>query len=68
MNKLRIPPARGSCGKVRHYSPDEAERHRLAVEASDHAAGRLDGHVIIYWCECCDAFHVGHRAKRGDQP
>jgi hypothetical protein len=41
MSKLRIPARNSSCGKKRHYSPDDAERHRLSLEASDHAAGRL---------------------------
>jgi hypothetical protein len=61
--KLRIPARKNVCGKKRHYSPNDAERHRLAVVAADHAAGRLDGHVIIYWCESCEAFHVGHHAR-----
>jgi hypothetical protein len=61
VNRLRLKPRADACGKRRYYAPDEAERHRLSVEADDHAAGRLDGHVIIYWCDPCEAFHVGHR-------
>jgi hypothetical protein len=63
---LNIKPLDGSCGKVRHYSPDDAERHRQALEASDHAAGRLDGHVIVYWCDACAAFHVGHKLRANE--
>jgi hypothetical protein len=67
VNRLRLKP-RNVCGKKRHYDPDEAERHRRAVEAADRAAGRLDGHVITYWCDACSAFHIGHRNKRGGNP
>jgi hypothetical protein len=61
MRRLNIPPAAGSCGKARHYDPQSAEAHRLRLEEGDRAAGRLHGHVIIYWCDRCEAFHVGHR-------
>jgi hypothetical protein len=62
VNRLGIPPRPRSCGKARYYSPDDAEAHRRSLEASDHAAGRLHGQVIVYWCDACQAFHVGHRS------
>jgi hypothetical protein len=65
---LNIKPRADACGKRRHYSPDEAERHCRALEAADHAAGRLDGHVIVYWCDVCESFHVGHSNTRGGEP
>jgi len=67
MTRLNIPPAGDVCGKRRHYSPVEAQAHVKELEALDRSSGRtrLDQELHTYWCDRCEAFHVGHRQRKG---
>ena len=56
---LNIQPIR-ACGKKRHYSLDEAHRHRDQLAAHDRRLRPSLPPLAVYHCQQCDAFHVGH--------
>jgi hypothetical protein len=62
--KLNLAPRGTPCGKSRYYTPTDAERHRSALESLEHAHGRPAlnlGPLSVYWCDRCQAYHVGHK-------
>jgi len=61
---LNLKPITPVCGEVRHYDPDEAERARRELQARDLAQGKPAAAMHVYWCDQCQAFHVGHRVGR----
>jgi hypothetical protein len=62
--KLNLPPMGPVCGKVRHYSRDEAEKHLETLKRRKQASRSAGADALaIYWCRECQAYHVGHRAQ-----
>jgi len=52
------------CGKARHYTKTEAEAQRSALETREQTHGRPAlnlGPLNVYWCQGCQAYHVGHK-------
>jgi hypothetical protein len=49
-------------GKVCFLDTDQAERSRRGIVYKDARRGRLRPGVrlVCYWCEVCQAFHLGH--------
>jgi hypothetical protein len=64
---LNLPLAGSPCGKRRYYDPIAAGGVRDALEAWDRAHGqaRPDRELVVYYCDRCGAFHVGHKRKGG---
>lgn len=56
--------------KIRHTDQATAEAHRTALELYNARRGWIQpGRELgVYWCEVCQAFHVGHQAARPDVP
>jgi hypothetical protein len=62
--RLNLPHVSRVCGKVRHYIKAAADAHRAALERWDQVIGLTNrGTPVTYWCERCDAFHVGHKER-----
>ncbi|MGP0063051.1 MAG: hypothetical protein ACLQGP_05535 [Isosphaeraceae bacterium] len=62
--KLNIPLRGKPCGKARYYKRPEADGHCQALESWERSQGRPSlnlGPLNVYWCDRCDAWHVGHK-------
>jgi hypothetical protein len=59
ISKLKIRPLR-ACGKRRHYTIVEAERHRDQIAALERRLRPSSPPLTVYRCQQCDAYHVGH--------
>ncbi len=49
-----------ACGKKRHYTIAEAERHRDQLAPLERQRRPSSPMLKVYHCSHCDAFHVGH--------
>jgi hypothetical protein len=54
------------CAKIRHDTREGAERQRAQLERRDQRRGApfRPGHLNVYHCPACEAWHVGHSRKR----
>jgi hypothetical protein len=60
---LKLPLRSPVCGKVRHYTKAEAQAHLEMLKRCKQARGvRGYGELVVYRCERCQAWHVGHQA------
>ena len=59
--RLKLSPVR-QCGqgKRRHHSEADARRHADELRRSDRRNRPTAGPVVVYRCEACDSWHVGH--------
>lgn len=57
MNGMR---SRGSCGKVKYQSHGAANRARIRMIENGSGDPCNDDLLGQYWCDDCDAYHVGH--------
>jgi hypothetical protein len=55
-------------GKVSYPDAEQAERSRRGIVYKDAARGRLKPGVqlVCYWCDVCQAFHLGHERVVND--
>jgi hypothetical protein len=58
-NNLSIQPL-NACGKRRHYTIVEAERHRDQIASEERRRRPSSPQLTVYHCPQCDAYHVGH--------
>jgi hypothetical protein len=63
--RLNLKLASPVCGKRRHYSRDEAEKHLETLRRSEQARGSTAANeLVVYECKICGgAYHVGHRTR-----
>ncbi len=61
IQRLNLAPV-GQCGqgKRRHHSEADAVRHADELRRSDRHNRPTAGPVVVYRCDLCDAWHVGH--------
>jgi len=57
--RIDIPPLR-ACGKRRHYTLGEAERHLHSLASVERGYRPSLPTLKVYHCRQCDAYHVGH--------
>jgi hypothetical protein len=55
---------RGACGKICHPSKHLAKSAMKALIGSGESVGDK-GRLNVYYCDNCEAWHVGHVPKRG---
>jgi hypothetical protein len=50
-------------GKQRFYDPIEAQAFCDVLAAKNRftGMGKAGRELIVYWCEVCQSFHVGHK-------
>jgi len=61
--RMSLPPRGSTCGKVRHYSLEDAEHHMKLLEQSEQKNGKFkEGMLNVYRFDICDGrvWHVGH--------
>jgi hypothetical protein len=64
--RLRLPHVTRICGKHRFHDQAEAQGCRDALARWEHATGTAKpGKLGTYWCDRCQAYHVGHNGAGG---
>jgi hypothetical protein len=58
-HNLNIRPL-NACGKRRHYTIVEAERHGDHIASLERRRRPSSPPLTVYHCPQCDAYHVGH--------
>ena len=51
--------------KIRYANPSDAQDHIEALRRIDHPSRAA--HLVVYYCDVCLAYHVGHNYGRVQQ-